>query len=128
MPKRKFDSRTLGRPVEIAIHLPPGDFDGVVGVLATRAAKLAGFAEGPVKELSRALIDVVGHVSRNAGVKLKFVWSKPSFTIALQSGNGKSGAQLLEAWERKKAHRLMDDARLIGEGDARELLLVKTLA
>lgn len=127
---KRFDTRALKRPLELSIDLPPGDFDPVIQVLATRAMRLAGLQEGQAKEIARAVTDVAGQAGRSAPLRVRFVFTKPQLVIGLSTpSEGESPDDgLLSAWERKRAGRLVDEARMVGEAGARELLLVKSLS
>lgn len=127
---KRFDTRALKRPLELSIDLPPGDFDPVIQVLASRAMRLAGLQEGQAKEIARAVTDVAGQAGRAAALRVRFVFTKPQVLIGLSTAaDGVEPADgLLSAWERKRAGRLMDEARMVGEAGTRELLLVKSLS
>lgn len=114
--------KPLTRPFDLKMELPEGRFESVIQVLASRVTRLAGFPEKPVRELSRALADMVGRACERAPLSLRFTLDKESFRVSMRGGND-AGRPLLESWERMKAHRLMDEARV--ENGA--LLLVKTL-
>lgn len=119
--------RTLKEPVRLSMRLPPGSFDDVVQILIVRASKLVGFSDNNSRELSRAVVDMAGIANPDSSVTLRVEFDKPRFLIALQAhdANDGWGRTILDAWEKKKAHRLMDEARL--EGDPHEVVLTKQL-
>ena len=38
---KKRETKSFSRPAELSLQLPPGSFDGVVAILATKAGRLA---------------------------------------------------------------------------------------
>lgn len=124
--RKRSESRALHRPAAISIELPRGDYEPVVGILAQRALRLAGLPEGQGKELTRAVVEMTAMAGRESSVRLHFTIDKSCIVVALRPG-AVSGEELLRTWEKKRAHRLMDEARLQGEPGARELVLVKSL-
>lgn len=104
------------------MDLPTGKFEPVIQVLASRVTKLAGFPEKPVKELSRALAEMAGHACERSPLELRFSLDKDTFRVSIRGDD--AGAPLLHSWERRKAHRLMDEARVEDGG----LVLVKSIS
>ncbi len=127
MSKRKPDSRTLKRPVTMAVQFPAGEYGSAIHVLAMKIGRLAGLTEGANKELARAIVDLADVGGGQDGVALRFTFSKTGFLVAIRTEAIQEDEDSLQArFESCRARRLIDEARFSGEAGFREFVLSKS--
>jgi len=127
MSKRKPDSRTLSRPVTMTVQFPVGAYGSAIHVLVTKIGRLVGLTEGTIKDLARAIVELVDAGGGQEGVLLRFTFSKANFLVAIRTEAIQEDEDSLKArFESCRAKRLIDEAHFLGEPGSREFVLSKS--